>query len=85
MMSWKQQEVLDKMLGKIQERFPEVKLVRVEEVNTQSFWISLIEPADEERQFELNDLQAELGTDALLEYGINFHFMPADATNVLAS
>jgi len=82
MMSFKQQEVLKSIIGKMQERFPEVKLVEVEEMNTQSFWVSLIEPTDEDRQFELDDLQAELGTDALLDYGINFHFMPANSESM---
>jgi hypothetical protein len=84
MMSFKQQEVLENIVSKLQERFPEVKLVGVEEINAHSFWVNIIEPKDEDRQLELSDLQAELGTDALLEYGVNFHFMPAHIEEILA-
>lgn len=77
MMNFKQQEILDAIIAKFQERFPEVRLVEVEELNPHEYWVLLIEPTDEDRLFELERLQAELGTDALVDYGVNFHFMPA--------
>ena len=49
----------------------------IEELNPFEFWVTLTEPEDEERQVALENLQGELGTDALLDYGVNFHFMPA--------
>jgi hypothetical protein len=76
-MNFKQKEVLDSIIAKFQEKFPEVQLVKVEELNPHEYWVLLIEPTDEERLFELERLQAELGTDALVDYGVNFHFMPA--------
>ncbi len=78
MMNFKQQEILDAIISKFQERFPEVRLVGVEELNPHEYWVLLVEPTDEDRLFELERLQAELGTDALVDYGVNFHFMPAD-------
>jgi len=79
-MNFKQKEILDTMIVKFQTRFPEVRLVNVEELNPYEFWVVLEEPTDEKRQRALEELQAELGTDALVDYGVNFHFIPA--TNV---
>ena len=78
MMNFKQQEVLNNIIVKFQEKFPEVRLVDVQELNPYEYWVLLLEPSDEDRLFELERLQAELGTDALVDYGVNFHFMPAD-------
>ncbi|QTA91955.1 hypothetical protein [Desulfonema magnum] len=77
MMNFKQKEVLENIIAGLQKKFPEVRLVGIEELNPFEFWVTLTEPADEERQIALETLQGELGTDALLDYGVNFHFMPA--------
>lgn len=77
MMNFKQKEVLEKIVAGLRKEFPEVRLVEVEELSPFEFWVMLTEPEDEERQFAMERLQGELGTDALLDYGVNFHFMPA--------
>ena len=56
----------------------------MEEIGPHDFWVNLVEPTDEDRQFELNELQAELGTDALVDYGMNFHFMPVSVQEPVA-
>jgi hypothetical protein len=84
MMNFKQKEVLETIITKLHEKFPEVQLVSVEDLGPNSFWVTMIEPTDEDRQMELDQLQAELGTDALMEYGINFHFVPASLEKVAA-
>ena len=78
MMNFKQKEILDHIIAKLQEKFPEVRLVSIGDITPYEFWVNLIEPTDEDRQFELNDLEAELGTDALVDYGVNFRFMPVN-------
>jgi len=77
MMNFKHKEVLENIVVGLRENFPEVRLVGVEAITPFEFWVTLTEPADEERQLALEKLQGELGTDALLDYGVNFHFMPA--------
>lgn len=77
MMNFKQKEVLENIVAELQERFPEVRLTEIEEIGPHEFWVMLTEPDDEDRQSALDSLQGELGTDALLNYGVNFHFMPA--------
>ncbi len=77
MMNFKQKEVLENIIAELQNKFPEVRLTKIEELNPHEFWVMLTEPDDEERRLALDTLQGELGTDALLDYGVNFHFMPA--------
>jgi hypothetical protein len=77
MMNFKQKEVLESIIAELRQKFPEVRLTGVEELSPHEFWVILTEPDDEERQLALDALQGELGTDALLNYGVNFHFMPA--------
>ncbi len=77
-MNFKQREVLDQIIVKLQEQFPEVRLVSIEDITPYEFWVNMIEPTDEDRQMALSELQAELGTDAIVDYGINFHFMPVN-------
>ncbi len=78
MMNCKQREVLDHIIVKLQEQFPEVQLFSVEDITLYEFWVNMIEPTDEDRQMALEELQAKLGTDAIVVYGINFHFMPVN-------
>ena len=77
MMNFKQREVLESIVAGLRKEFPEVRLVGVEEITPFEFWVTLTEPDDEDRQLAMEELQGEMGTDALLDYGVNFHFMPA--------
>ncbi len=77
MMNFKQKEILENVIAGLRKEFPEVRFVGVEALTPHEFWVTLTEPADEDRQIALERLQGELGTDALLDYGVNFHFMPA--------
>jgi len=79
MINFKQKEVLNKIVGTLQEKFPEVRLVSVEDLGANSFWVTMLEPAEEERQDAFDDLQAELATDALIDYGFQFRFVPASS------
>lgn len=79
-MNFKQKEVLDSIMKKLQEQFPEVEMLTVEELKSNCFWVSVTELPDEEQQFELDDLMAELATDALMDYGFEFQFVPTRVT-----
>ena len=85
MMNFKQKEILDNIIAKLQEKFPEVRLVSIGDITPYEFWVNLVEPTDEDRQFELNELEAELGTDALVDYGVNFRFMPVNVEAPVAT
>jgi len=84
MMNFKQEEVLNNIITKLQEKFPEVRLVNIQELRSNMFWVTLIEPDDEDRQIELEELQGELATDALMDYGFSFRFVPASLKKVAA-
>jgi hypothetical protein len=84
MTNFKQEEILNNIIKKLQEKFSEVQLVSVEELGPNSFWISVTEPSDEEKQLELDDLMAELSTDALMDYGFDFQFVPTRLEKVEA-
>ena len=84
MMNFKQKEILHQIIAKLQEKFPEVRLVSVSELGANSFWISVTELPDEERQFELDDVMAELSTDALMDYGFDFQFVPTSVEKAAA-
>lgn len=84
MMNFRQREVLEDIIAKLQAQFPEVRLVSVEDITPYEFWVNLIEPTDEDRQIALEELQAELGTDAIVDYGINFHFMSVEESHQTA-
>lgn len=82
MMNFKQEEVLQNIIATLKEKFPEIHLISVEELNPHSFWVTINDLSDEDEQFALDDLMAELTTDALIDYGVNFQFVPAKTAKV---
>ncbi|MCP4405443.1 MAG: hypothetical protein GY801_50095 [bacterium] len=79
MMNFKQQEVLENIVATLQKKFADAHVVSVEDLGANSFWVTMVEPTDEEQQLEFDELQAELATDALIDYGFQFRFVPTDA------
>lgn len=75
-MNHKQQEILDDILGTIQKQFPEVQLINIDELNANTYWVTITEPSDEELELQMIELLGELSTDALLDYGFQFQFVP---------
>ncbi|MDM8525997.1 hypothetical protein QUF80_21700 [Desulfococcaceae bacterium HSG8] len=67
---------IENIIAELQKKFHEVRLTGIEEFSPHEFWVILTEPDNEERQLSLEKLQGELGTDVLLGYGVNFHFIP---------
>ena len=80
----KQQEVLQQIIHRIQDTFPDVKLLKIEELKANTFWITITELPNEEQQFQLDDLVADLSTDALVDYGFEFQFVPVNSEQAAA-
>lgn len=75
-MNFKQREVLDHTIKTLQEKFPEVQLRSIAELNANSFWITVTEPSDEDQEMAMVELIGKLSTDALMDYGFDFQFVP---------
>ena len=80
MLNFKQEEVLNTIVTKLQEKFPQVRLVTVEELRANMFWVTMLEPEDEDQQMAFDAVQGELATDALMDYGFSFRFVPASVS-----
>lgn len=84
MMTYKQKEVLEQAISKVQRQFPEVRLINVSEMNANSFWIRLTEPRDEDEELKMVELLGKLATDALMDYGFDFQFVPTNGVKAAA-
>lgn len=84
MMNRKQQEILDHILHVVQENFPEVQIVNIDELAANSYWITVTEPSEEDQELQLVELLGELSTDALIDYGFQFQFVPVNSMQVAA-
>ncbi|MBM2816068.1 MAG: hypothetical protein HW421_2830 [Ignavibacteria bacterium] len=67
----KQQQLIDELLAKVKERYPEIVLKNIEPSvdDPDDIWINVIADMDEERQWEMSSYAAELETDILVDYG----------------
>ncbi len=79
MMTFKQKEVLDKIMLKIQKKFPESRIINIAELNGNSFWIQILVPADDDRFLALVKVLGKQVLNALLDYGFDFQFVPVTA------
>jgi uncharacterized protein (UPF0332 family) len=77
-MNFKQEELIDELIAQIQERYPEVELIRVTESpeNSSSLWIEVTAPEDEDREIDLIEFSGDLVTDVLMDYGYHMLVMP---------
>lgn len=79
MMTIKQKEVFDNLLHTVQEKYPEVMLLSVTDLDANSYWIRLRAPSDEEQEIEMIQLLGNLVADVLVDYGFCFRFVPTNA------
>lgn len=84
-MNHKQQEVFEHILARVHTNFPESKVVDIDELTANSYWITITEPFDEEKELQMIELLGELATDALVDYGFQFQFVPIPATDMAAA
>ncbi|MEE4355574.1 MAG: hypothetical protein V2I97_03845 [Desulfococcaceae bacterium] len=78
MINCKQEELIQILLRKIREKFPEVSFISVTESceDPDTLWINVTAPEDEDREIELREFGAEKVTDILLDYGYHMLLMP---------
>ena len=77
-MNFKQEELIDELMIQIQERYPEVELIRVTESpeSASTLWIEVTAPEDEDRRIEMREFGSDKVTDILLDYGYHMLVMP---------
>jgi len=76
--NFKQKELIDYLLKRVQEKFPEVELVKVDHSaeDPNDLWVKVTKPENEDREFELLEFASEISTDILVEYGYSIMMMP---------
>jgi len=81
MMSYQQKEVFNRIINTVQQSFPEVRLLNVAELKADSYWVTLTEPSQEDEELQMVELLGQLSTDALVDYGFDFQFVPISSEN----
>ncbi len=84
MMNHKQQEILEHIVDTVQKNFPDVEVVNIDELAANSYWITITEPCDEDQELQMVELLGELSTDALVDYGFQFQFVPVNPAQLAA-
>ncbi len=76
--NFKQEELIEELLNDIQKVFPKVELVGVTHSpeDSESLWINVTAPEDEDEEFELRAFASEKTTDILVDYGYHMLVMP---------
>lgn len=78
MINFKQEELIEQLMGQIRKKFPEVSLLKIMEGcdDPESLWIKVTSPKDEDREMELRDFAGDKVTDIFLDYGYHMLVMP---------
>jgi hypothetical protein len=78
MINFKQEELIERLMDQIRERFPEVRLIKIVESceDPESLWVKVTSPEDEDRELELRAFASDKVTDILLDYGYHILVMP---------
>ena len=78
MINFKQKELIDYLLKRVQKKFPEIELIEIthspEDPN--DLWVNVTKPEDEDREIELMEFASDIETDILLDYGYSIMIMP---------
>ncbi len=71
MINFKQRELSQMLFDKLKKRFPELELVDIIESpeNSNSIWVNVIMPDDEDREIEVREMASELSADIHMDYG----------------
>lgn len=77
-MNFKQEELLERFVRDIQEKYSDVQLIEVIQSpeDTESLWVIVTAPEDEDREMELIRYASEKAMDILCETGYQFLLMP---------
>ncbi len=78
MLNFKQEELIDQLVRHISEKFPEVRLIDITESpeTSETLWVNVTAPEDEDRMMELITFSADKATDILTDYGYHMLVMP---------
>jgi len=76
--NFKQEELIEGLMKTVRDRYPEIKLINVTESpeDSESLWINVTAPEDEDREIELREFAADKTTDILTDYGYHMLVMP---------
>lgn len=79
--NFKQEQLIDELINSLIKKFPEIKLVDITESpeDSESLWINITAPGDEEREIELREFASDKTTDILIDYGYHMLVMPTRA------
>lgn len=77
-MNIKQKELVAQLYSFLKDRFPEIQFIKVIESpeSTNSLWVEIAPPIDEDREIELLEIASEKEMDILEEYGYQIMLMP---------
>jgi hypothetical protein len=78
MLNSKQEQLIDELVKYIRKQFPEIGFIGVSESpeDSESLWIRVTAPEDENRESELIRYSADKSMDILMDYGYHFLVMP---------
>ncbi len=76
--NFKQEELIKNLMKSVKRKFPEVELINVSESpeDSESLWIQVSAPKDENKEFELRAFASDKTTDILIDYGYHMLVMP---------
>jgi hypothetical protein len=82
----KQQQLIDELLAKVKERYPEIifRDLQPSADDPDDIWINVIADMDEERQWDMSHYAAELETDILIDYGYDLSILSHNPNAVLS-
>ncbi len=76
--NFKQEELIEELIKTVQDKFPDVELIDITESpeDSESLWINVTSPDDEDRKIALREFAADKTTDILTDYGYHMLVMP---------
>lgn len=76
--NFKQEELIDKLVNTLRNKFPEVEFIDITESpeDSESLWINVTAPQSEDREIELREFASDKTTDILIDYGYHMLVMP---------
>jgi hypothetical protein len=76
--NFKQEELIDELVNTLIKKFPEVEFINISESpeDSESLWINVTSPKDEDKEIELREFASDKTTDILIDYGYHMLVMP---------
>ncbi|MDM8538243.1 hypothetical protein QUF70_15930 [Desulfobacterales bacterium HSG17] len=76
--NFKQEELIENLMNIVRSKFPEVELINISESpeDSESLWINVTAPGNEDKEIELRAFASDKTTDILIDYGYHMLIMP---------